>query len=68
MGGVLLPYPSRMVLRHAVIENFRGISRLELTLDNTTVLTGENGCGKSSFIDALVVCFGAFAPGEIAFL
>jgi putative ATP-dependent endonuclease of OLD family len=35
------------------VENFRGIRRGHLSFDETTVLIGENDCGKSSLLDAL---------------
>jgi putative ATP-dependent endonuclease of OLD family len=46
---------------HAVrIENFRAIRETSLTLDQTTVLIGENDCGKSSILEALSI---ALVPG-----
>jgi putative ATP-dependent endonuclease of the OLD family len=42
-----------MFLRQVTIENFRGIEKVTVDLDETTVLIGENNCGKTSFIDAL---------------
>ena len=38
------------------IENFRGIKQLELELDKTTVLIGENNSGKTAVLDALRLC------------
>ncbi|MBE3050158.1 DUF2813 domain-containing protein [Candidatus Bathyarchaeota archaeon] len=38
------------------IENFRGIKKLSVPLDETTVLIGENNSGKSSVLDALHTC------------
>ena len=38
------------------IENFRGIKQLELELDETTVLIGENNSGKTAVLDALRLC------------
>ena len=38
------------------IENFRGIKRLELELDETTVLIGENNSGKTAVLAALGLC------------
>lgn len=45
-----------MKLRKVLIENFRGIRRLELVLDDTTVLIGENNSGKTAVLDALRLC------------
>ncbi|MFO0872724.1 MAG: DUF2813 domain-containing protein [Phycisphaerales bacterium] len=35
------------------LEHFRGFRRLSLALDPTTVLIGENSCGKTSILDAI---------------
>jgi len=35
------------------VENFRGVREGRLGFDDTTVLIGENDCGKSSLLDAL---------------
>jgi putative ATP-dependent endonuclease of OLD family len=42
-----------MFLRQVTVENFRGIEKVTVDLDETTILIGENNCGKTSFIDAL---------------
>lgn len=42
-----------MKLRRLEIENFRGITRLDLELGDTTVLIGENNTGKTAVLDAL---------------
>ncbi len=42
-----------MQLRRLQIENFRGITSLDLRLKNTTVLIGENNTGKTAVLDAL---------------
>ncbi len=47
-----------MRLTHVLIERFRGIGRLELTLDRLTVVIGENNHGKSSLMDVLERCLG----------
>jgi len=53
-----------MRLKRIRIENFRGLSRLDLELDDTTVLIAENNHGKSSVFDVLGLCLGprATAP------
>lgn len=48
-----------MLLRKIKIENFRGIRRLKLKFDLTTVVIGENNSGKTSIFDALAICLGA---------
>jgi len=42
-----------MYLHTLSIENFRGIRQAQLDFDETTVIIGENDCGKSSLLDAL---------------
>lgn len=45
-----------MILKTFCIENFRGIAKLTLELDRTTVLIGENNSGKTSVLEALHTC------------
>lgn len=45
-----------MFLQQIDIVNFRGIRQLSLTLDETTVLIGENNTAKSTILDALQIC------------
>src|SRR5438552_2779673 len=42
-----------MFLKTLSIEHFRGIEKLTLDLDQTTVLVGENNTGKTSILEAL---------------
>ena len=42
-----------MQLRRLEIENFRGITKLDLVIGDTTVLIGENNTGKTAVLDAL---------------
>ena len=57
-----------MLLRHAIIENFRGIRRLEIDLGATTVLIGENASGKSSLLELLRLTLGlGQPPGQVLF-
>ena len=44
------------------IENFRGIKRLDLDLDELTVLIGENNTGKTTVLDALRICLRDLGP------
>ena len=45
------------------MENFRALRTATLDLDDsTTVLVGENDCGKSSLLNALDACLGRAAP------
>ena len=45
-----------MFLRSIRIKNFRGIRDMEITLESTTVLIGENNTAKSTILDALQYC------------
>ncbi len=45
-----------MILKTLDIENFRGIEKLTIELDRTTVLIGENNTGKTSILEALHTC------------
>ena len=45
-----------MHLARVVVENYRGFTRLELDLEKTTVLIGENNTGKTSMLDAVRTC------------
>lgn len=45
-----------MLLSRLQIEYYRGIKSLELELGPTTVLIGENNCGKTSVLHALRAC------------
>ncbi len=50
------------------VEHFRGIQMATLHLDSTTVLFGENDCGRSSLLEGLALALGWKAPpGEFRF-
>jgi putative ATP-dependent endonuclease of the OLD family len=51
-----------MKLRKLKIQNFRGIKDLELDLDDTTVLIGENNSGKTAVLDVLRLCLRDLGP------
>ena len=58
-----------MLLSRLHIRNFRGIGRIDLDLAPTTVIIGENNCGKTSVLDAIAIalgkaCTGAHCPFE----
>ena len=48
-----------MYLRSIRIENYRAIREGSVTLDETTILIGENDCGRSSVIEALMLVLGS---------
>jgi predicted ATPase len=46
--------PDRSIfLRKVVLQNFMSIARCSLTLGSLNFLVGQNGAGKSNFLDAL---------------
>lgn len=51
-----------MRLHSCRIENFRALRKVEISLDDTAIMIGENGCGKSSLLKAIEVCLGRGAP------
>ena len=51
-----------MKITALLIENFRGIRRLDLDLDEITVLIGENNSGKTAVLDALRLCLRDLGP------
>jgi putative ATP-dependent endonuclease of OLD family len=53
-----------MLLSRVSITNFRGIPRLALGLDHTTVVIGENNHGKTSLLDVLQRCLSTPENGE----
>jgi putative ATP-dependent endonuclease of the OLD family len=46
------------------IANFRGIKKLSLSLDETTVLIGENNTSKTSILDAIQLCLSRTVRGK----
>ena len=53
-----------MFLSKVAIENFRGLKSLTLCLDKTTVLIGENNCGKTSILEAIRLCLSRAVRGN----
>lgn len=51
-----------MFLEQIQIVGFRGINHLKLTLDDNTLLIGENAWGKSSLLDALTLLLSPAQP------
>lgn len=52
-----------MFLKQIDIANFRGINRLTIHLDQTTILIGENNTGKSTILDAIQLALGSSTTG-----
>lgn len=46
-----------MIIAKAEIENFRALKSISVTLDNLSILLGENDAGKTSFLQALDAFF-----------
>lgn len=51
-----------MKLRRVEIENFRGIRKLTMDLDDLVVLIGENNTGKTAILHALKLCLRDLGP------
>lgn len=51
-----------MKLRRLEIENFRGIRKLAMDLDDLVVLIGENNTGKTAILHALKLCLRDLGP------
>ena len=49
---------SSILIKTVRINGFRGLKNIEVELEQTTVLTGMNNAGKTSFLKALQVVFG----------
>jgi putative ATP-dependent endonuclease of OLD family len=57
-----------MLLRSARIENFRALRHAKICFDPTTVLIGENDCGRSSVMEAVALALGSNSgEGEFRF-
>lgn len=54
-----------MYLSSLYVENFRAIRQLSVSFEhNVTVMIGENGCGKSSLLNALEAVLGRNVPKD----
>jgi len=47
-----------ILIKTVRVSNFRGLENLEVALEQTTVLTGMNNTGKTSFLKALQIALG----------
>ena len=52
-----------MRISHVIIQNFRNIQHLDVSLGNTVVIAGENNSGKSNFLKAITLPFLAEESG-----
>jgi len=53
------PEEDNIKVTTARIHNFRSLKEVEVALDSTTILIGENNSGKTSFLEALHSAIGA---------
>ena len=54
-----------MFVRSLLVENFRSIKKVDISFQSrVTVLIGENGCGKSSILNALEAVLGRNVPKD----
>src|SRR4051794_8002435 len=57
-----------MLLRSVTIENFRALKYASVSFEPTTLLIGENDCGRSSVLEAIALALGwNAAQGEFLF-
>ena len=42
-----------MFLKEVIVENFRSLKKVDVTLDDSTILIGENNSGKSTLLEAI---------------
>ena len=56
-----------MKLRHVKIKNFRCLVDVDIPIDDTTILIGENNSGKTAFLEALriVIVRGLFGGKRV---
>jgi putative ATP-dependent endonuclease of OLD family len=47
-----------ILIKNIRISGFRGLKNIEVTLEQTTILTGMNNTGKTSFLKALQLSLG----------
>jgi putative ATP-dependent endonuclease of OLD family len=52
-----------MLLRSVRLRNFRGVKSAGISLDPTTVLIGENDCGRTSILEAVALALGWKSAG-----
>ena len=55
--------PKLFSLNEVRLENFRGIEADSLHFADTTVLIGDNGTGKTSWLEAIATAVGTYLPG-----
>lgn len=55
--------PELFKLRKVRLKNFRGIEDRTIEVGNTTVFIGDNGLGKTCWLEAIAAVVGTFLPG-----
>ncbi|HEX6971137.1 MAG TPA: DUF2813 domain-containing protein, partial [Limnochordia bacterium] len=57
-----------MLLRSVRLDHFRAVKSARISFDRTTVLIGENDCGRSSIMEAVALALGWNSPaGQFLF-
>lgn len=54
------------MITHLKLTNFKSHKETDLRMSNLTVLTGVNGCGKTSIVQALLLLRQSFLKGRLA--
>ncbi|MCK5796196.1 MAG: AAA family ATPase [Deltaproteobacteria bacterium] len=55
--------PTLFSLRNAKLENYRGIEKKHIPIGDITMLVGNNGMGKTCWLEAIAASIGALLPG-----
>ena len=57
-----------MLLRSVRLDNFRAVKSARISFERTTLLIGENDCGRSSIMEAVALALGWNSPeGQFLF-
>ena len=63
---MVLSINSKIMISRLKINNFKSHKDTEISLGNLTVLTGVNGCGKTSLIQALLLLRQSFLKNRLS--
>lgn len=64
---MVLSINSKIMISRLKINNFKSHKDTEISLGNLTVLTGVNGCGKTSLIQALLLLRQSFLKNRLSY-
>lgn len=62
-SSVLLPRPPLLRLHSAELHNYRGLTHQTVTFAQRSVLVGDNGLGKTAWLEAIAAALGVLLPG-----